>query len=104
MENIKTLQFTCPQCGSHRLFSVEQCVIAYPIINISSDGDLDYDFDKADQGYGDAEVLHYACIECGFIPEDEQGHELNNCDELASWVEMNCPQIQHFNTEFKKDY
>ena len=81
---MKTLKFTCPDCGKHELGSVEQVILTYPITNLNSDGDFDYDYDNPTAG--DGEVLSYRCMNCGYELKNELGNTIQDCVEAVQWL------------------
>ena len=83
---MKTLKFTCPDCGKHELGSVEQVILTYHIVNLNKNGDFDYDYDNPEQG--DGEVLSYQCINCGYELKDEQGSTIQDCVSAAEWLKI----------------
>ena len=91
MEEIKTLKFVCPECGSNELTSIESVITSFPLTRISEDGDLDYDYEKYNRTY-DSEVICYECIECGYTLKNERGITIKDCSLVAEWVKKNCSQ------------
>ena len=81
---MNTLQFTCPDCGKHKLGSVEQVIMTYPISNLDAEGNFDYDYDNPTAG--DGEVLAYQCMNCGYELKDEQEFVIQNCVSAAEWI------------------
>jgi len=69
-------QFTCPDCGSHRLEEIlTDVILTTEIIDVGPGGDLEY----ADGGQGDeGEVDRYQCLDCGHVIPDAK-----NSEELA---------------------
>ena len=84
------INFTCPKCNHHKLGSIEQIIMTYPITLIPENGDLEYDTDRVIAG--DGEVLAYQCINCGFELKDEQGVSIHDCLQVPEWCKKNCPQ------------
>ena len=83
---MKTLKFTCPDCGKHGLGSVEQVILTYPIKNLNEDGDFDHDYDNPT--VGDGQVLAYQCMNCGYELNDEQGITIQDCISAAEWIKL----------------
>jgi len=83
VETVKSVIFTCPECGSHTLEDVTANVTLYSrILTISEDGDFEYDlFDQSD-----GELSHYQCSDCGWIVDDENGLKITDCLELVKWL------------------
>ena len=90
MSKVKALKFVCPECRGNRLGSVENVITTYPILNINSDGDLDYDYENAETG--DSIILSYQCMDCGYELKDEQGRSILDCLKVPQWVKKHCKQ------------
>ncbi len=89
-ELVKTLIFTCPECGSKDLGSVERVTVIYPIKKIRIDGDLDYDTENTIEENG--EVQFYGCQGCGFSLRDDNDITITDCLKVPVWVEKHCKQ------------
>lgn len=87
----KGLIFTCPECGKHKLGSVEQVIATYPITHIPVNGDLDYDTKKPDIS-GDIQVLAYQCIDCGYELQDKKGNTITDCFQVPKWIKQHTPK------------
>jgi len=87
VEEIETLKFICPQCGSNELGSIENVLTTYPIIEIPEDGNLNY----GDSITHDSEILAYECMECGFQLQ-KNGITITDCMKVGKWVKRNCSQ------------
>lgn len=86
VDPLKGLEFTCPECGKHRL---EVCQDGYhksEVFRIDEQGDHDYG-DLESHG----EVLRYQCLYCGHTIESRySGFDINDNVELAEEImEMN---------------
>ena len=83
-----SLQFTCPNCGTHRLEEIMSDVsVASEIASINEEGDHDYGEQTNEDGY----IAKYQCIHCGHILMNN-GSVITDCIEMAEWVKNNCPQ------------
>lgn len=76
-------QFTCPQCGSHRLEEIMIDVVqASEIVEVNSDGSLSYG-DSTPDGAICGEVQRYQCLNCGLeLPCDP------NSESLAEYLDV----------------
>jgi len=74
-------QFTCKDCGSHRLEEIMTDVtMATEITDVGPGGDLEY----ANGGAGDSgDVDRYQCLDCGHVVTDSSGQKVTDSEELA---------------------
>ena len=83
------LQFTCPECGSDRLYAVQEEATAYTeISSISTDGWIDYgcqEFDDSDV----PEDSSYQCRKCYYELKNETGRPIIGEKELIEWLNNN---------------
>lgn len=74
-------QFTCKDCGGHRLEEIMTDVtLASEITDVGPGGDLEY----ASQGAGDSgDVDRYQCLDCGHVVTDSLGQKVTDSGGLA---------------------
>jgi len=80
---MKELQFTCPECHTHKLDEVMSDVIQYStigIIEVDDNGMLAVDY--AETYCENGSVDHYECGRCGYILPD-----VSSENDLKSFLE-----------------
>jgi len=83
LPTIKSLTFTCPECGSNVIEDVTVNVSLFSrITSLNEDGDFEYDLEDSSDG----ELSHYQCWHCGYVIVDENGLKINDCLELVKWL------------------
>ena len=87
-EKIKTLKFTCPECGSNELGSIENVLTIFPITRILEDGDADYGDSRTD----DSTIVAYECVDCGYQLQGDFGATIIDILEMVEWVKKHCSQ------------
>jgi len=75
------LEFTCPNCPSHRLECCEDGQYVSEIFVIDEDGDFEYG-DIAAHG----EVERIQCVRCGYILKDKAGENIINNEDVVEWI------------------
>lgn len=80
------IQFTCPECKTHRLECCEEGPYSSEVLEIDEDGDFDY-------GEIDASgnVVRFQCLNCGYILSREDGSPIDNNEEVVEWIKDNYP-------------
>lgn len=68
MADTKTkLQFTCPECGGHKINEMTNVLRVFPVVKI---GEEELEYGEAIDGHGMLDAIdHYACAntDCGFV-------------------------------------
>ena len=93
------LVFICPQCGSDRLYAVQEEITGYTEIDsVDADGGICYgrqDFDDSDL---EDDAL-YQCCSCGYELENEKGRPVIGEYELVEWLENNSSEQRESGSE-----
>jgi len=85
------LKFVCPECGSSDINSVEEILTVYPITEITTDGDFDYDSSSSSYD-SDGKIYCYECAGCHTEIRKENKELITDNIELVKWIEKNCSQ------------
>lgn len=82
--DVKTIEFTCPDCGGNELGQLQNVLTTYKVTKIRENGDLDYN--HFDPETGDGIVLSHQCMDCGYELRDKSGNVVEDCTEVYKAV------------------
>jgi len=83
------MNFTCPNCGEHRLEEIMIGVTVASTILDVEDGSVDY----GEQSNEDGEVQNYQCMDCGAVLTNDM-LPITDPEELWQWLEDQVPKRQ----------
>jgi len=94
----KSLKFTCPNCGGHKLLQAQSVMKGYEVKEINPNGYVitgDKEIDLEDLSGGC--TYYFTCADCadntcGFTLEDEEGNPISEYAKIVEWIKANCPQ------------
>ena len=100
--NENYLKFICPNCGYPSIEEVLVDAVVRTELKLRQDEGNNYpEYDEMDRGVSNGTVDHYECSYCGYIPkysnESRLGNEINNIDDLAEWMILNCNSERYKN-------
>jgi len=87
--NVRTLEFTCPKCGEHRIEEVMVNVtVASSLTDIVVDDEpgSPADMTYVDQDNEDGEIDRYQCMDCGHVLKDGVNDKICSQEELSVWM------------------
>ena len=87
---MKKLTFTCPVCGGHRLGQLQEVLVLYPVTEIQSNGNLEYDLKNRVEI--DGTTVDHQCMDCDTVLVNEKGVIVDDIMEVPKWVRKHCPQ------------
>ena len=80
---MKKIEFTCPECGSHRLDEVKTGVtIKRAVTSITEPSFIDC----GEPRIANHHVDYYQCASCDFFVRNEQGKVLYDGKSLIQWI------------------
>lgn len=83
-DTIKTIKFTCPNCGGNELGQLQNVLTTYKVTKICNDGNLEYN--HFDPEIGDGITLSHQCMDCGYELRDKSGNVVEDCAEVYEAV------------------
>lgn len=86
-----TVKFKCPECEREDLLDeVMDSVIMYSPIEVIcalDDNSAACDYEVGQIRTEEGQVVRYQCCHCGFNPQDEQGNDICDPEDLLEWLE-----------------